>query len=167
MENLDLSTFPNLFPYLLPALIIGIYLIVKFKENDFARFAGIITLKPLIATPLWLLIFNWVDYNFGIGELSFPILLTALPGVGITLIIIIFFRSLFKSPYNNQVLVLLGGDTLRWGSTFFIYSRSYTMNTLGVGIIATFMALALPTIVALTAYGLCRVAIKQNNSQTE
>ena len=70
-----------------PPIILGLVLLIGHFRSDFGRFAGLLTLKPLVATPLWLLTLSPATSP------SEPnILLSVLPGIGLTLLINILLR---------------------------------------------------------------------------
>lgn len=135
-------------PFILPCFL-GIR-ILGLASDDFSRLAGWLTLKPLIATPIW---FFLVDATFS-GDWSRPdptYALTALPGIGLTFILALVFRSVFQS-HASAVMGLLALDTVRWGSSFLM----------GLGLLPdplklllAFIALAMPTVFALFAQVIC------------
>jgi len=129
-------------PFILPCFL-GIRILGQ-ASDDFSRLAGWLTLKPLIATPLW---FFLVDATFS-GDWSRPgpaYVLTALPGIGLTLILVLIFRSVFQS-HSSATRMLLALDTVRWGSSFLMGLLPGSIKLL-----LAFIALAMPTVFALFA----------------
>lgn len=99
--------------FILP-LIVGPILLIKFRDDDLSRAAGWLTLKPVLATFLWALIFVSTDST----EATYY--LTLLPGVILTLIIAFSFRHLFKSETLIFSMLLLL-DAIRWTITFVMF----------------------------------------------
>jgi hypothetical protein len=139
-------------PFILPCLL-GIRILGQ-SSDDFSRLASWLTLKPLIATPIW---FFLVDATFS-GDWSRPgpaYVLTALPGIGITLIIVLIFRSVVQS-HPSGIRMLLALDTLRWGSSFLMGLLPGSIKLL-----LAFIALAMPTVFALFAQVISKEAPQQ------
>jgi hypothetical protein len=108
--------FPFILPLLVLPLLIGGYLLSRSSASPVTTFMALLTLKPVLATPLWLGLVqlsatpSWTD----------PIpdaLLYALPGIGLTLLIMLSCRASLKGQSAGLIVILLLLDTLRWGST--------------------------------------------------
>lgn len=119
-----------------------------------AQLAGLWTLKPLLATPLFVGLNQWY-HNVGM-PLPVPGYLLALPGLTLTLALLAFHHITARQKYG-PTLVLLGLDILRWGSSVWLVSRLHDVSSPIVfgGMVA---ALVLPTAFALTAWLLFHIS---------
>jgi len=158
--GLLLLLFCFAFPFVIP-LVIGIHLVTRRYASDFTRLAGYLTLKPLLATPIWAAIMLFgsmlnITYEVSLytDRTTFEsktvnllyIIGTAVIGLGLTGVILWIFRGrpIWRSPW--RLVLLLALDTLRWGSTALIEA----LYTPAPGVIA--IALAMPTIFAIAAW---------------
>lgn len=109
---------------LLALACIGLFCVVPFLlgfiilagnwRSPFARYAGLLTLKPLVATPLWGLAVSANPRNPGEHWL-----LSLLPGIGLTLLILLVAGKPLTHPSTRRpALVLLALDAARWLSSF-------------------------------------------------
>jgi hypothetical protein len=134
-------------------LIIGIVLLAK-REKDVLRwFAGLMTLKPVIATPVW--------YAIVLGDLYSPSaeLKLIAPGVGLTVLITLLCWRVFRDPHTSgaaQRLLLL--DTARWVSSWMwsllLKGAGNPSSSVSCFCSAALVALALPTIFGFVALAL-------------
>jgi hypothetical protein len=132
-------------PIFWPALAIGVYILKQRYAGDkdnFKLMAGLLTLKPLLATHIWALFLS------GLGELDpqsrlFRILLSATPGAGLTLITLAVFWPLFSGLKAGTAWKLIALDCARWLSTLL-------MLLTDAGCFAG-LSLAMPTIFAVAA----------------
>jgi len=109
--------FDNLFnlfflsiPFWIPAAI-GLYL-VRHRRNELSLMAGLLTLKPILTTPLWLMILSFLDGRAG-GEALIP-LLSTLPGASLTVLTLAIFRPLFFGSGATPARMLIALDCMRW-----------------------------------------------------
>ena len=122
MDTID--NFVYIFVLTLPAyilpLIAGPLILVFFRKDPFSRMAAFFTLKPVIATPLWILLYQLtLSIHYTYHTFAFY-LATLLPGFLITLILVYGYRFLFRSsPLVFSLLV--GLDVVRWSYTFFLF----------------------------------------------
>jgi hypothetical protein len=136
-------------PFMLP-LIIGLALVRRTTTSGLSHLSGWLTLKPLVATPLWIALVaatstgNWSRPSLAYG-------LTALPGVGLTIVLVWVFRAEVRWRPINPVWLLLVLDTLRWGSSFLLGFDT------AAAIYLVLMSLAMPTVFALCAWRVCAV----------
>jgi hypothetical protein len=135
-------------PFIIP-LFLGIRVLSLHPESDFSRLAGWLSLKPIVATPIWLYL---VDRTFS-GDWSRPspaYLVTALPGILLTLLIVAAHRSaLTSNPGGARFLLVM--DTIRWGNSLLMVSLSGSPLTP----IFIFVGLTMPTFFAFGALALC------------
>lgn len=149
-------------PWLIPPGVIGIFILAKYRTNDFSKLAAFFTLKPLVATPLWLFALQRViETSDRIGYGFNPAyLITAGPGLGITLLVPILFPKVVSDPRHQGITALFILDTIRWGNSVLIsvllFSQPYGYGMFS-HLIIVFIGLALPTIFALVALGFCSV----------
>jgi hypothetical protein len=122
MDTID--TFVYIFVLTLPAyilpLIAGPLILVFFRKDPLARLAAFFTLKPIIATPVWILLYQLTLSVHYIYHTFAFYLATLLPGFLITLILVYGYRFLFRSsPVFFSLLI--GLDVVRWSYTFFLF----------------------------------------------
>lgn len=103
-----------LWPAFVLPVIAGIILPIYFRDDPIHGLAEAFTLKPLIATPVWLYILLTLAPP---GKTASPV--TLIPGIGLTLVIVYAFRGLFRTE-TKTFLILLGADAIRW-----LYSFAY------------------------------------------
>jgi hypothetical protein len=107
-----LATWPA---HLLPAVIGGV-LLVGYPHKALSGLAGLLTLKPLVATPLWVWLYVFSEQH-GLLYGAVGPLLTLLPGIGLTLIILGIKRQ--DLAYAGRLLIIfLVCDALRWINSF-------------------------------------------------
>ncbi len=140
------------FPLLLPS-IIGTIILRKFWEDELSRLTGFFTLKPILAYPIWFVIFavflltkpdslmSTITY---VGENLPIVLLAIIPGVLLTIIIVVVFQRVFKS--NKFAWLFLLGDVIRWGYTLY-----WSIKLSGSSQIYYFIGFLLPSIYAAVA----------------
>ena len=126
-------------PFIVP-LIVGSYLLYKYKsEHDrMLLMAGLLTLKPILTTPIWLLI---ASRTYNELQPQIAAFLGILPGASLTALTVLGFRSQFSGRHAGRAWTLLAFDSVRWINTFL-----YASTSMGVTAI---LGLALPTIYAL------------------
>jgi hypothetical protein len=144
-----LNLFLISIPFWIPAAV-GLYLVIT-RRNELSLMAGLLTLKPILTTPIWVAI---------LGTLPRPVyglvpthLLSILPGFSLTVIIALMFRHLLSGSQAGSARVLLGLDCARWLNSF-LMSLPYGGGSVESGSLACIFAvigLALPTVFALVA----------------
>lgn len=149
--------------FLLP-LTCGLLILWRYRQNSVERLAGIFTIKPLIATPIWALIASLVTSSrstwtssplygstYDSSYLSTPLYwLTLVPGLGLTIAILCLFRHLYRGK-SMSAFVLLGCDVVRWTTTFLLYPA--WMNFV-LWPATYWIGLLLPNLYALVAVGI-------------
>jgi hypothetical protein len=124
-----LNLFGLSIPFWIPA-VIGLYLVAN-RRNELSLMAGLLTLKPILTTPLWLLIISSLQGAAGV-HLFLPVL-SILPGAGLTALAFVIFRSLFYGPRSTSAMLLIVLDCMRWinsglltatGSSYNVFSSS-------------------------------------------
>lgn len=129
-------------------LLLGILILAKKHKNALLWYAGLLTLKPVVATPIWYA----VSYN----RSSSSWLTLALPGVGLTVILTLLCRTaFFNIATSGMARKLLMLDTLRWGSSWLwaMLLRESSSDTSVTFLFCSLglLALAMPTIFAAVA----------------
>ncbi len=122
--NVDLSwmtvvimIYYFLWPAFILPLIVGAWVLIKYRMDPLCRAAALLVLKPIVATPLWAIIFIFVGSTPGdFAGYS----LTILPGICLALIILLTFRHLFRTN-TKPFMLLLALDATRWFYTFFLF----------------------------------------------
>lgn len=139
-------------------LLGGLVLLVKYftKRHNGGHYyllGAVFTLKPLIASPLWLLIAGRPGLP---NQVMLP--LSILPGVGLTAIIVIAFRSSFSRPMKEIPRSLLIFDCVRWLNSLLALSIAALAGYSGIGfaLIFAFVGVALPSIYAIYALSATR-----------
>ncbi|MBZ0279465.1 MAG: hypothetical protein K8L97_01910 [Anaerolineae bacterium] len=137
-------------------LIIGVMILGRAAGDPVFRFAGWMTLKPILATPLWFFMTSWLATN---ASLRLAVYVNWLPGAAITLLLVLAYRqTMFGDSAHPAALRLLGLDFARWISTAVMYA---TLNIANVTISSDFSALGacliplavfMPTIFAVVAF---------------
>jgi hypothetical protein len=89
----------------------------RFRSDALNWAATAFALKPLLATPIWAALWLWSGYE---ADHQFYYL-TILPGMLLTVILVIAFRNLFKT-HSLLVSLLLVGDVIRWVYTFIMFA---------------------------------------------
>jgi len=143
--------FPFVLPLLVLPLIIGGYLLSRSSPSPLTHFMALLTLKPLLATPLWLILAQLSVMPFWTHPIP-DVLLQALPGISLTLLIVWVCRARLKGQPVGIITTLLVLDTLRWGSTVF----SYTPDRPFGGESLFLLSLAMPSIFAVVAWLMSR-----------
>ena len=104
-------------PFWIPALI-GLYLVAQIR-NKLSLMAGLLTLKPIVTTPLWAAIFYYFSSHYilpstqGVGG-ALVALCSILPGASLTLLILVIFRHLLFGSRSTSAWVLILLDCMRW-----------------------------------------------------
>lgn len=96
-------------PLILGPVILGMH------KGELGRLAGWLTLKPVLATPLWIMALLGLDEleaGLQIGQV-----LSLLPAIALTGIIIWRFRGLLRGE-GRIISLFIVGDALRWLNTF-------------------------------------------------
>ena len=125
----------------LPALV-GVILLLAYLrsarggDDRLVLLAALLTLKPIVATPIWLFILNLSAYP--LPSLPLAVLLSLLPGVGLTAVILVLFRPMFMEPGRTPPRILLALDCVRWVAIYCILPMAY-------------FGMVLPSIFALVA----------------
>lgn len=138
-------------------LIVGVMILGRARGNPIIRFAGWMTLKPVLATPLWFFFTSLMTSNL---PPSLPRWLGWVPGVLLTLILIYIYRDIVFDEFDHPIVPrLLGLDVARWGSTAFMYGllNNAEMPSSGIsGAGACFIPIAIfmPTIFAIAAFSM-------------
>jgi hypothetical protein len=150
-----LNYFLGSIPFWVPA-IIGLYLIVR-RPSDLSLMAGILTLKPIVTTAIWLAIIRRLTADSPLQPAHF---LSILPGASLTLIIVLTFRHLCSGSKAGDARVLLMLDCARWLNSF-LYVLPYDNTGIGVlTCIFSVVGLALPTVFAFVALTLSQARLR-------
>ena len=131
-------------PFWIPA-VVGLYLVVK-RPGPLSLMAGLLTLKPIVATPIWVALLQ----NAYADRLTPAQFLSILPGAGLTLIAFMAFRPLFSGPQAGNARILLVLDIARWLNSFLML-LPYPQAVGTLACIFAPIGLGLPTLFALVA----------------
>lgn len=104
----------NLFFWSLPFLIplaIGYHLLAS-RGDDLSLMAGLLTLKPIITTPIWVAIISLLQGS-GVGD-ALIALCSILPGASLTILALLRFRPLFQDLRATPARMLIVLDCMRW-----------------------------------------------------
>jgi hypothetical protein len=155
----------NLFLYTLPFWVpglAGVYLCVT-RRSRISRLAGLLTLKPILATPIWLAILG-SDLSPAIVK---PIA-SVLPGMGLSLLIVVVYWRLLSDPNAGAARILLGLDCLRWlNSAALAFSSGGYLFALTPSVVCIFapLGLVLPTVFAVVALTLSLLVSREDQLQ--
>lgn len=140
-------------PALVGIFLLRQYLVSRDAEKIFDLIAAILTLKPLVTTPIWLMILNVLSaYDYPMRALY--IALSILPGAGFTALIVVIFRSSFLVSGINRTRKLLVLDCIRWLNSFFmivLLSTPLGLANLFLPILMAQFGLVMPSFYALFA----------------
>ncbi len=100
--------------FVLP-LIIGPIILRLFHDDELSKIAGVFTLKPLVATPLWALTLALFGKSTPPEDIAQ--VLSLIPAIGLTAAIVWRFKHSFKTD-ARIASVLVGADAVRWLNTF-------------------------------------------------
>ena len=143
-----LNLFVCSVPLWIPAAI-GLYLYVN-RPDDLGKLATYLTLKPIVATPIWVAIISTL-LPPAIHELEPAHFLTILPGAGLTIVIVLMHRHVFTGPRAGSAKVLLVLDCIRWLNSFLLI-LPYGGGTNGLlNCLFAFVGLAMPSVLAVVA----------------
>lgn len=146
-----MALFPFTFPLLLLPLIVGVYLLWHSSSSPLTYFAALLTLKPLLATPLWLALIElsvMPSWTHPIPD----VVLHALPGLSLTILIVWICRASLKAQYAGRIATLLVLDTVRWSSSVL----SQTMNRPYGSQLLFILSVSMPSVFAVAAWLLSR-----------
>jgi hypothetical protein len=143
-----LNLFLISIPFWIPAAV-GLYLVIT-RRNELGLMAGLLTLKPILTTPIWFAILGTLPRpTYGLEPAHF---LSILPGFSLTVLIAVLFRRLLFGSYAGSARVLLALDCARWLNSFLISVQyNLTMDTQSLACIFALIGLALPTVFAVVA----------------
>jgi hypothetical protein len=155
-EGQILNLFLYSIPFWVPAAI-GLYLVVR-KPSDLSLMAGLLTLKPIVTTPIWVAIIRPL---FASGPLKPAHFLSILPGASLTLIIVLVFRHQFSGPGSGSARALLVLDCARWLNSFLLILPYGNVGIEALGCIFAIIGLTLPTVFAVLALTLSLTRIQE------
>lgn len=149
-------------PILIVPLIIGIRILNRAPAGSFAQMCGLFTLKPILATPLMLSFAGAI--GSGMRDLAtLPIvLILAAPGIVISLVLLLIYRSAAWREGRELLFFLLLLDCIRWGSTTLAFALSRAPGLAGgmEGVLG-FTGIGMPTVFAIFAWMLAQTAMRQ------
>jgi len=152
-----LLVLPLLFPF-----GAGIFILVSNWKDEISRYIGFLTLKPVIAYPIWFVI-SFSDWFNKVYDTN-PVLIAAvplIPGIVLTLIIVYSFRHLFG--IDRVVWLFLIGDVIRWMNTFIFTAFTNSNIVFNIFIFLVFFGLYFPSLYAVVALIVVRKrAVNQN-----
>ncbi len=138
---MTLDNLFNLFflsiPFWIPAAI-GLYLVAN-RRNDLSLMAGLLTLKPIIATPLWLVIISSLQGST-VGDALIP-LGSILPGASLTVLALAIFRPLFFGSRSTSARMLIVLDCIRWINSCLLTGANFRPYKDAIGPLACIFAL--------------------------
>lgn len=139
-------------PTLIGILLLGKYFAFKSASRRFDLIAALLTIKPLVATPIWLLILNEPFPSADFTH-AWRAALSIVPGAGLTAFIVLVFRSSFTAPGINKPRIILMLDCIRWLNSFFlvILFSTLALSDWFLPVIMSWLGVLMPTIFALSA----------------
>lgn len=111
-----LMAYLFVYPAFVLPVILGPLVLWLFRSDELARLAGLFTLKPLLATFLWAFLYFLGDQGLSLPR-SLTRLLTLLPGIILTLLILWGGRRFFRTE-SATILLFVLADALRWLNSF-------------------------------------------------
>jgi hypothetical protein len=146
--------------FILP-LWVGLKLIGEAQRarDSLYLMAGLFTLKPLLATPLWFALYG----NGGRAPTLLNVCASILPAVLITTALVMVFRKVFANPaMRPKAWILLVMDWARWGSTLLMMLAAPT-GTAAIVLIPA--SLLMPSVYAVVAYRITSKVIEHPVSE--
>lgn len=148
LSNLCLLSIPLWIPG-----VIGLYLLAN-RRNELGLMAGLLTLKPILTTPLWVLIISFLQRD---GVAAAPIALySILPGASLTVMTLVIFRPLFFGSRSTLARMLILLDCMRWVNSYLLtriaslpYGYSEAMGSMAC--VFALLGLIFPTAYAVVA----------------
>lgn len=138
--DIVLACFAGL-PFLVPLAVGSCLLYLYRTEHDrLYLMAGLLTLKPIVTTPIWFLILMRTDPAFGSPSAA---CLSVLPGAILTALTMIAFWRLCFGREAALAWTLLAFDSARWINSYLYVFTSNSWTAI--------LGLALPTLYALLA----------------
>lgn len=129
--------------------MVGLYLVIS-RPAGLGLLAGLLTLKPIVATPIWIAILE--GFSVSVTTLEPAHFLTLLPGAGLTIVIVFIFRPLFSGPTAGPARLLLALDCARWLNSFLlVLPFGSSPGTDELPCVLALIGLALPTVFAVVA----------------
>jgi hypothetical protein len=156
MPDIQADYFRLLFLPLLLPFVGGIFILISHWKDDISRYIGLLSLKPVIAYPIWFLI-SWSDWYSKVYDNTNPVLMAAFPlfpGILLTLIIVFLFKRLFK--IDKAVWLFLIGDIVRWMNTFVFSSFTDSDVVFNLFVFLVFFGLAFPSLYTIIALDVVR-----------
>jgi hypothetical protein len=122
VEVASLDIMQDIVPIFIVPAIVGFYLLVSSRGNGLRRMAGWLTLKPIVATPIWIAILDSITSRWDAS-----IILTIIPGAGLTLLIMLAFQPLLFGPQRSSTAWwLIKLDCVRWINSFVLLALEPT-----------------------------------------
>jgi hypothetical protein len=138
-------------PFWIPAAI-GFYLVGD-RRNELSLMAGLLTLKPILTTPLWALIISSLEGSTVSDALIS--LLSMLPGASLTILALAIFRQQFSGSGAAPARLLILLDCMRWLNSGLCLgganALSYNPATGALTCIFALIGLIFPTAYAVVA----------------
>lgn len=144
-----LNLFLCSIPFWVPAAI-GLFLVVN-RPNELSLMAGLLTLKPILTTPIWFALISTLPSP--VENLEPAHFLSILPGASLTFTIGFAFRGLLSGPRAGHARALLALDCARWlnSSLIFLPYGGDSVETGSLLCIFALIGLTLPTVFAVVA----------------
>ncbi len=148
-------------PFWIPG-IVGLYLVTT-RPNDLSLMAGLLTLKPIVTTPIWMALLASLDRPAG-NTMEPSYFYAILPGASLTLVAAVLFRHLFSGPRAGRAQTLLALDCARWLNSFLIFASSSNTRAGPLACVFALIGLALPTMFAVVALTLSLATTREGVS---
>ena len=131
-------------PILIVPFFAGISILNNQRKTPLRIMAGILTLKPIVLTPI-LVMLDSTFYSLNPG-------LAMSPAIIVTAVIVFAFRSLFFGyEARRAAWLLLALDTLRWLSTLGLSSVDFLSDPVWLFWLFGIPSIAMPTVFAVVA----------------
>ncbi|NTU83948.1 MAG: hypothetical protein HGA45_32015 [Chloroflexales bacterium] len=155
-------------PLLTIPLVIGLRVLRTDIRSATVAFAGWMTLKPLAATPLWLiLIFLFDPRTYHTVSWAIYTLIAMIPAVSLTVALLWAHRAMLREGHPLAIACLLAADTLRWMSSVSIDFVNATAEQPEAIVPLLFMlAASMPTIFALVAWVIVSVISERERQRS-
>jgi hypothetical protein len=132
--------------------VVGLIVLVGYGKDELNRLIGCITIKPVVAYPLWFYLTNvvgttWYDNSLDDITQSAGPLFALLPAIILSIVIVLVFRNTFT---HRIAWLFLGLDILRMLNTLMLTSSDFQFWLFAFGILLPSMIAILALIIVTT-----------------
>ena len=129
--------------------------------RNFYILAGIIVLKPMVATPIWYMISSPIisgSQDISSIAIQHTLILSILPGVVPTILLLIIFHSIFFTRRKIVPWLMVFFDCARWinGLIALIVLLARSLSNVGILMVLSALGNFMPSIFAIIIFGMLK-----------